>query len=316
MVKIAVAGGTGNVATTLLAPLASSHSITVLTRSSPPTPKTPVPGFHYKTVDYSDLPALTAALTGFDACLSFLVVHLDPSNAAQRALIAACRAARVRRFAPAEWGLRHGSGVAAYAGKDALAAHLADLNAREGGLGMQTCAFQPSIFLDYFAHPHAPGGLFTWPFFVDFGARRAIVLDGGDQPLVLTASGDVSKILDLALRDERVWPAVGGVQGCRMTTNELLALGRRIRGGEWVVEHVKGEDIRRGVLDVEWVPQVQHPIVRDEEREEWSRMFVLQFFGAILEGAWEVGREWNERFPEVEFQGVEEYLTRAWAGKP
>jgi hypothetical protein len=43
---------------------------------------------------------------------------------------------------------------------------------------------------------------------------------------------------------------------------------------------------------------------------------VIQFFQAITKGSWDVSGEWNERFPEYKFMSAEEYLTKAWAGKP
>lgn len=269
----------------------------------------------HKKVDYHDLETLTADLAGFDVCLSFLIVHLDIDNVVQRNLIHACKAAGVRRFAPAEWGIRNNSGVPPYENKDFIANYLAELNRNDKVL--EYSLFQPSIFLDYFAHPHPLSpGLITWPFFIDFENRKAIVLDKGDQPIVLTAIADDSEILARALDDERPWPARGGIQGCKTSINELLALGKAIRGGEWSVEHVSGADIRKGVLNTNWVPQMSHPVIPSEDRAQWSKDFVIMFFMGILNGAWDVSGEWNERFPEYEFTGAEEYLRKAWEGKP
>ncbi|KAF9693836.1 hypothetical protein EKO04_008424 [Ascochyta lentis] len=315
MVKIAVAGGTGNVATELLrAPIRSGkHEIVIFTRSG--APLTPVPGVLYKKVDYNDLPSLTAALQGFDVCLSFLIVHLDIDNIVQRNLIQACIAAGVPRFAPAEWGIKNNSGVPPYANKDFIANYLAELNRQDKVL--EYCLFQPSIFLDYFAHPYALSpDLITWPFFIDFDTRHAIILDDGNQPIVLTAIADDSEMLARALEDPKPWPAVGGVRGCRTTMNELLALGREIRGGEWTVEYVKGEDVRRGVLETKWVPQMSHPVIPSQDREQWSKDFLVMFFVGILNGAWDVSDEWNQRVPEYEFQSAEAYLRKAWEGRP
>ena len=170
--------------------------------------------------------------------------------------------------------------------------------------------------MEYFAHGgrRRNAGLHTWTFFVDFEGRRAIVLDGGDQPIVLTAVGDASAMLDRALSDERVWPAIGGMRGARTSVNELIALGKKIRGGEWSVEYVKSGDVERGVLDTSWVPRMTHPVIAEEEREAFSKSFVNMFLGAMRRGAWETGEEWNERFPEYGFMGVEEYLREAWEG--
>jgi hypothetical protein len=105
------------------------------------------------------------------------------------------------------------------------------------------------------------------------------------------------------------------VQGCKTTINELLALGKKIRGGEWTVEHVKGEDIRKGKLKTKWVPQMSHPVIPADDREQWSKDFLIMFLVGILNGAWNVGDEWNQRFPDYKFLSAEEYLTKAWEGK-
>jgi hypothetical protein len=105
MVKVAVAGGTGStllspistqrllrmvdVATELLrAPIRSgNHEITISTRSKPANPS---PDVAYKIVDYYNRASLTEALSSIDACLSFLVAHLDPECEAQKNLIHPC----------------------------------------------------------------------------------------------------------------------------------------------------------------------------------------------------------------------------------
>ncbi|KAF9738522.1 hypothetical protein PMIN07_004272 [Paraphaeosphaeria minitans] len=317
MVRIAVAGGTGNVATEILrAPIASgTHDIHIFTRS-PPT--TSAPGVSYKVVDYTDRAALTDALKGFDVCLSFLVVHLDVDCIVQKNLIHACIAAGVKRFAPSEWGIRNNSGVPPYENKDIIAKYLAELNEKGELGGMQYCLFQPSIFMDYFAHPNPLSpNLITWPFFLDFERRRAMVLDDGTQPLVLTAIADISSLLNRALCSPlaEAWPTVGGMRGARTNINELLALGRKLRGGEWSVEYVRSEDVERGVLTASWVPTMSHPVIPQDDREAFSKEFVVMFFKGMLRGAWDVSEVWNGKFPEHKFTGLEEYLARAWEGK-
>jgi hypothetical protein len=173
------------------------------------------------------------------------------------------------------------------------------------------------VFIDYFAHPYPLSeNLITWAFFVDFKKRRAMVLDDGEIPIVLTAISDISEVLALALDDEGAWPVFGGIRGVRTNINEILALGRKIRGGEWDVEYVKSSDVEKGVLDTSWVPEFDHPVIPVDSREEFSRSFVIDFFNAMKRGAWDVSGEWNERFPEYRFVGLEEYLSKAWKGRP
>ena len=257
---------------------------------------------------------LTEALKGYDVCLSFLVVHHDTDCIAQKNLIHACIDAGVKRFSPSEWSIKNGSGAPPYANKDTIAEYLLEINKDKKVL--EYSLFQPSIFMDYFAHPNPLSpNLMTWPFFIDYEKRRAIILDDGNQRIALTAISDISSIVALALEDPNPWPAVGGMCGARTTLNEVLALGKKLRGGEWSIEYVKGEDIQNGVLHASWVPLLTHPTIPLEAREAFSTQFVIMFFQGILNGSWDVSNEWNERFPDYKFSGLEEYLTKAWEGK-
>lgn len=291
------------------------HDITIFTRREPTQPLTP--GVSYKQIDYHDRAVLTAALQGFDVCLSFIVAHLDENCVMQKNLIHACIDAGVKRFAPSEWSIKNDSPVAAYANKDVIARYLADLKEKGQLNGMEYSLFQTSVFMDYFAHPYPLSpGLHTWPFFADFENRRAMLLDQGQYPFALTAIADVSSMLQLALEDDKPWPVISGMRGARTTMNELLALGKEIRGGEWTVDHVKSEDILKGELKTSWVPPLTHPIIPVDKRETFSREFVISFFRAILQGSWDVSDECNRRHPEFKFTELKEYLTKAWDGRP
>lgn len=307
-----------DVATELLrAAIASGkHEITILTRSPPLSTPDQRPNVTYKQVDYHDLPALTTTLEGTHTVLSFLIAHLDTSNTAQKNLIHASIAAGVKRFAPSEWSIASNNGVPSYANKDLVAEYLASLK-EKGELGdMEYCLFQPSVFMDYFAHPYPLSpGLGTWTFFLDFENRRAIVLDEGDDPIVVTAISDISQILGRALADSSPWPAVGGMRGCVTSINELLDIGKRVRGGDWKVEYVKSEDVEQGKLGTSWVPEFVHPVIPAEQREAFSKAFVVDFFKAVKNGSWMVGDEWNKRFPEYKMVSAEEYLEEAWKGR-
>lgn len=142
-----------------------------------------------------------------------------------------------------------------------------------------------------------------------------MILDDGNQPLVLTAISDISAILARALDDDERWPAVGGMQGTRTSINELVRLGKKLRGGEWCIEHIKSSDIEAGELKASWVPQMSHPVIASADRETFSKEFVIMFFTALRRGSWDVSDEWNRRYPDFKFQSAEEYLTKAWEGK-
>jgi hypothetical protein len=215
-------------------------------------------------------------LQGFHTVLSFFVVHLDEGCVAQKNLIQASIEAGVRRFAPSEWGIGNGNGVPSYDNKDTIREYLEALDSKGKLGGIQYCLFQPSIFTGYFAHPYPlEHELITWPFFLDFANRRAMVLDEGDQHIVLTAVCDDSEILRLAIEDEKVWPKIGGIRGCRTSINELLAIGKKVRGGEWSIEHVSSSDLAKGDLNTSWIPQISHPTISAEVAKSFSKVCFL-----------------------------------------
>ncbi|KAK5023209.1 hypothetical protein LTS07_009431 [Exophiala sideris] len=123
MVKIAVAGGSGEVAREVIDVLATTnkHDITILSRnvrvSRTPCGIPPLTyiqessaqdtnwhGVTWCHVNYDDKDGLVRALRGIDTVLSFIQLLHDPENKAQKNLIDAAVLAGVKRFAPSEWG--------------------------------------------------------------------------------------------------------------------------------------------------------------------------------------------------------------------
>ncbi|KAF2018035.1 NAD(P)-binding protein [Aaosphaeria arxii CBS 175.79] len=315
MVNIAVAGGTGNVATEILrATIASGrHNITIFTRGSK-TAESSQPNVTYKAVDYSDHAALVDALRGFDICLCFMII-IGEGYTAQIKLIDACIEAGVKRFAPSEWGIKNGSPVPDYKPKDETVEYLKEINKDKKVL--EYTLFQPSIFMDYFAHPNPLSpNLHTWSFFIDPSSRHAILPESQDDPLVLTRISDDSEILLRAIEDPNPWPVIGGIRGCRTTIRELFALSKEIRGGEWTIENVSDEDVENKTLQTKWCPQMTHPSLPLEVRESYSKVFLNNFLSAILAGSWDVSDEFNQRYPDYKFTNLKDYLKEAWEGKP
>jgi hypothetical protein len=77
----------------------------------------------------------------------------------------ACIEAGVKRFAPSEWGIKNYSECAPYANKDTIVEHLYELKEQGKLGGLEYSLFQPSIFMDSFAHPYPLSpNLLTWPF--------------------------------------------------------------------------------------------------------------------------------------------------------
>ncbi|KAK7421234.1 hypothetical protein QQX98_002364 [Neonectria punicea] len=104
MVKIAVAGGSGQVAREVIDALIASknHEITVLSRRDASAVDA-IPGVNWRAVNYDDTSTLVAALQGTHTLLSFVQLLSDPEQKSQKNLIDAAILAGVKRFAPSEY---------------------------------------------------------------------------------------------------------------------------------------------------------------------------------------------------------------------
>lgn len=100
--------------------------------------------------------------------------------------------------------------------------YLADLNKEKKVI--EYTLFQPGMLLDMFA----PDG--TQELFIDFPRRRAIVIDGKESLLTATTTNDLANVVAKAIEYQCEWPVVGGVSGEKLSTDQMLELGQKIRG--------------------------------------------------------------------------------------
>ncbi|KAJ4160246.1 hypothetical protein NW754_003371 [Fusarium falciforme] len=262
MVKIAIAGGAGNVGQEIIDALVArnKHEIIILSRKDAPATEL-APGVKWATTSYDDVDQLAGILQGVHTVLSFIANSQDPNATAQKKLIDASVKAGVKRFAPSEWatsGLKHAFW---YAFKEETRRYLAELNKDKKIL--EYCLFQPGIFTNYMTFPYNSSkhvDLFEVP--INFHQRRAIVVEGGeDDVITVTTAQDLAKVVALAVEYEGEWPLVGGIQGANITVSELIKLGEKIRGAPFKVEKLNTEDLKAGVIKSSWMPIVTHPDV-------------------------------------------------------
>ncbi|KKA19886.1 hypothetical protein T310_6116 [Rasamsonia emersonii CBS 393.64] len=168
-----------------------------------------------KVTDYTDHAALVRNLQGAHTVLAFISPTSDPESRCQKALIDACVAAGVKRFAPSEWAGKVRSGIAME--KTVL----------------EYALFQPGLLMDYLAHPCPPSKhMSTFPMFFDLVGARAIVVEDDLAPMVVTAANDVAKVVARAI--DSVEPLSphngGGIVGEKTSMMEIIHLAERITG--------------------------------------------------------------------------------------
>ncbi|OTA62100.1 NAD(P)-binding protein [Hypoxylon sp. EC38] len=316
MVRVAVAGGSGQVSQEVIDVLLSSkkHEITVLSRKKAPTTRT-APEVHWQTVDYSDTSGLVDALRGTHTLLSFVQTLSDPDQKSQKNLIDASIAAGVKRFAPSEYGSKATVDMPWQQGKEIIRRYLEEVNGK--GNILEYTLFQPGLFLDYLAYPYKTAKhVEPLQTVFDFQNKRAIVVDGHeDAVMTLTTVGDLAAVVARAIDYEGTWPRNGGIRGNRVTFSQILEIAQNIRG-DFTVDKVNIKDLEAGNLKTSWNIEAVHNAVSNDEASALLKAVSIGILLSSSKGAWDVSDEMNRLFPDYEFTRMESFLGKVWEGKP
>ncbi|KAI0535080.1 hypothetical protein GGR58DRAFT_24736 [Xylaria digitata] len=313
MVKVVVAGGSGQVAREVTDALVASgkHDITIFSRG--PAPATAfIPGVKWQAVDYNDKRALIKALRGIHTVLSFVQLLSDPEQKAQKNLIDAAVRAGVKRFAPSEYGSRGVDHMAWWEGKQKVREYLREVNEKETVI--EYTLFQPGLFLDYLAFPHKTSKhVDPLQTIFDFKNSRAIVVDGHeDATMTLTTVADAAAVIALAVGYDGKWPTTGGIRGNRVSILQILGIGNRVRGHPFAIEKVKAQDLKAGKLKTSWGLEAVHQAVSDDQAQALLKAVCIGTLLSSSEGAWDSSDEMNQLFPEYKFTPIEEFLSKVW----
>ncbi|KAH7383148.1 hypothetical protein BKA64DRAFT_697599 [Cadophora sp. MPI-SDFR-AT-0126] len=316
MVKIAMAGGSGQIASEILDVLVArnKHEILILSRKAHESDSRP--GVTWAQTDYSSVPQLTDILKGVDVVLSFGAAHEDIGSVIQKALIDASVAAGVKRFAPNEWSTSNFEDIPWYAEKGNIRAYLAEINKDKKVL--EHTLFQPGFISDYIAPPNTSSRYISpLEIALDLPNRRAIVLEGTDPRITLTSVKDVAEVVARAVEFDGEWPVVGGMVGTTLKTSEFIALGEKIRGGKpWPITTLKESDVRAGDIKSDWIPTMNARGLKPEQIEFFSKMVLTGFLLCGIHESWMVSDEWNRLLKNYEFESLEHFLERTWGGRP
>ncbi|KFY23910.1 hypothetical protein V493_05564 [Pseudogymnoascus sp. VKM F-4281 (FW-2241)] len=311
MVKIAVAGGTGQVAQEIIDALVATkkHDITILSRNAPTTNSES--GVKYRTVNYDDKAELAEALCGIHTVLSFTQLVSSSGNNSQKNLIDASIMAKVKRFAPSEWGSADIKDIPFWAGKEEIREYLREVN--EDGQVLEYCLFQPGLFLNYLAFPYKTAKhVVPLNTMFDFENRRAIIVEGHDFFMTFTTVQDLAGIVAEAVDYNGQWPIAGGIRGNRVSVSQILKIGEKVRGGPCAIETVKLEDLEAGNLKTSWALATSHPSVPEDQAADLLKSVLIGTLLSGSKGAWDVSDEFNQILPDYRFTQIEEFLAKAW----
>ncbi|KAF5023091.1 hypothetical protein F66182_4848 [Fusarium sp. NRRL 66182] len=332
MVKIAVAGGAGNVGQEVIDALVArnKHEILILSRKVRINPlskpsifheanntqdapeKEIAPGARWFKTAYDDMEELAEALEGIHTVLSFITIAPGGSNKSQENLIDASIRAGVKRFAPREWVVSDIDNIPWYKYKKDTREYLANIN--KDNEVIEYTLFHLGMFTNYMTYPFRSSKhitMFETP--INFHDRRALVVDDGEAVVTFTTVHDAATVIALAIEWEDKWPLISGIKGVDITLNELVTLGEKIRGGPFTVAKLSSSDLRADIVKAPWLPIPDHPSIPVEIRSKYAADMTKGLLLAFKDGAFQISDEWNRLLPDYKFTAPEEFLSKAWA---
>ncbi|KAK8137574.1 hypothetical protein PG984_003067 [Apiospora sp. TS-2023a] len=342
MVKIAIAGGTGQVAREIIDTLVASgkHEITIFSRGDNMPIGLPS-RTKWQTVNYRDKNILVQGLHGIHTVLSFVQLLSNPNQESQRNLIDAAILAGVKRFVPSEYGRSKGTtAMGWWDGKQKIREYLEEVNRKE--IVLEYTLFQPGLFLDYLAYPYKTAK-HVEPLQIGFNfeRHRAMVVEGHDDAVItLTTVADLAAIVARAVEYEGVWPRIGGIRGNRLTFSQIIEIGERVRGSftpfrpfgfqptetvhyytartglQFDVRKANVQDLGAGELKSSWDLEAVHKAVSQDQAAAFQKTVSIGFLLSGAKGAWDSSDEMNQIFPNYNFTSAEEFLRNVWEGKP
>ena len=194
--------------------------------------------------------------------------------------------------------------------------------------------FQPGLFLEYLAFPYQTAKhLEPLNTMIDFQNRRAIVVDGHDSIMTYTTVQDLAAVVTRAVDLDGEWPVIGGINGNRVPISQVLQIGEKVQGALYLphkkssclpgisgrpftIDKVRLEDLENGILAASWTLEASHPSVGGDQVEKMLKTVLIGTLLSSAKGAWDVSNELNKLLPDFKFTRIEDFLAKAWEGKP
>ncbi|KAI0430096.1 hypothetical protein F5Y09DRAFT_356285 [Xylaria sp. FL1042] len=228
--NVAVVGASGNLGRFVVTELLDAgFTVTALTREG--STATFPAGVASKTVDYSSVGSLTAALDGQDALVSTIATA---AVAGQQPLVDAAVAAGVKRIIPSEFGLN-----TRFLGKDPVATILQGkiktLNyiheKWKQNPSFTWTGISTGLFFDWTFQP-SPNGF-------DKTTKTATIYDSGNEPFQATNLTLIGKAVAAVLKHpELTTNRYISIASFNPSQNQVLELAEKITGEKWTVNKV------------------------------------------------------------------------------
>ena len=226
MVKVAIAGGAGDLGRHIIDAILDTHKHELIVLSRSPNPSLEGLGVKVVVVSYDDPVSLEAALQGVHTVISVIATMEGPALvASQLALLAAAQKAGVKRFAPGEFGVRGfiDDPIVFYRFKG-------QVNDAVAQSGLEYTIFENGSFMNYLANGTPGMGYLGKSAFIIDTVKDTVMLPGdGTACLVHTRVEDIAAFVAASL-DLPKWPEVSRIIGDRISYNDAVALLEKYKG--------------------------------------------------------------------------------------
>ncbi|CAG8219838.1 unnamed protein product [Penicillium salamii] len=293
MVKVAIAGGTGDVGRTIVEIIKDNprHEAVILTRK----PNGDIFGVPSLVVDYTNVNSLREILEehNIHTVICAIGYEGDAPGVSQLNLIKAAEASVATiRFVPSAFACVYTPEMAeTFPPLRGYIRAIEELRKSH----LEWTSFLNGYFMDYFAPGKIKSYLRPFPTVIDIEHRVAAIPGNGDVPITFTYSFDVARFVVSSL-DLEEWPDESRMAGDVLTWNELVSLAEEILGSEFEVHHDDIEKLKRSEVTELPVHSIVYKQMPKSEAQAMSAAFSLWAQDANI---MHIPGELNTRFPDI-----------------
>ncbi|RSL98689.1 hypothetical protein CDV31_012474 [Fusarium ambrosium] len=308
MKTIAVAGGAGNVGSTIVDGLVEygKHKIYVLSRKDRPSQG----AVNYLRVDYDDPDAIAKAFeeAGVNIVICAIAVVNPEANQSQKNLIrAAEKSATTERFVISSFDMLH---VKEDTELSPLARYTFEAIDELEKTQLTYTRIANGWFLDYYGMPHWKTHLEPWINVMNVEKKWAVIPGDGSVKASFITSQDMSRFV-ARLMDLEKWNKVSPIFANTLSFNELVEMAEKARGCKFKVANDSLEKLQSGKISF----HEEFPPIGYGEGDQ--AFFAMLHYQAAI-GRYLVPRNYpplDEEFPDLKITTPLEVMETAWKGK-
>jgi len=299
---VVVAGAAGNLGSLIALNLRERNvAVKALVRPGTAASRTQTlrdAGVEIVEVDMSDIPALTATLTGASTVVSALQGLRDVMLGVQGNLLKAAVTAKVGRFIPSDFSLDF---TKTAPGSNRNLDLRREFHKELEKSGISWTGILNGVFMELVTDATLPLINDSWKRIVHFGSA--------EQKLDVTTIPDTAAYTAAVAADPKPTPKLLRIAGDTFTATELAAIVSQVRGQEYTTQWT-GPVALLGLMI--WVLKIVIGGVEDKLLPVWQGM---QYLENMISGQGKLDPIDNDRYPELRWTTVEAALREADAEK-